>query len=501
MTVRTRIAPSPTGAPHIGTAYIALFNYAFARRHGGSFILRIEDTDRVRSSQASETEILQALRWLGIDWDEGPDTGGPHGPYRQSERTATYRDHVARLWKDGHVYPCFCSAERLQAVRDAQTAAKSEFQGYDRACAEIAPAEARRRVEGGETHVFRLRSPVEGECRWQDQLRGEIVVPWAGVDDQVLLKSDGYPTYHLANVVDDHAMEVSHVIRGEEWISSTPKHVLLYQTFGWEPPVFAHLPLLRNPDRSKLSKRKNPTSILYYREAGFLPEVLLNFLGLVSYSFADGREDFTLADFTAQFDLERISLGGPVFDIEKLREFNARRLRSLSVEDLFERFQRWRLHPAVWRNVLTMAQPRLNQLTDLVPMAAFLFADRLPDTAPALLQHAGSETMALVERLRLVQWEIEQITEWNAETVRGVFERVSALENVKLKKLLPVFFIAISGAKVSLPLFDSMVLLGRDLCLRRISYAIEDLEAAGYRLGKKQLKALQSRYRNEGHGA
>ncbi len=501
MTVRTRIAPSPTGAPHIGTAYIALFNLAFARRHGGSFILRIEDTDRQRSSVASETEIINALHWLGIAWDEGPDTDGPHGPYRQSERTAMYRDHVAQLWHAGQAYPCFCTPERLQAVRDAQVAAKSEFQGYDRACAGIAAAEARRRVDAGETHVFRLRSPVDGECRWQDRLRGEIVVPWAGVDDQVLLKSDGYPTYHLANVVDDHLMAVSHVIRGEEWISSTPKHVLLYRTFGWQPPELAHLPLLRNPDRSKLSKRKNPTSILYYREAGFLPEVLLNFLGLVSYSFADGREDFTLTEFIDQFDLNRISLGGPVFDIGKLREFNARRLRALSLDDLFGRFQEWRLNQTVWTRILQMAQPRLNQLTDLLPMSAFLFADRLPDTAPQLQQHAGDETTPLLERLRLVQWEIENTTEWTPETVRAVFDRISVLEGIKLKKLLPPFFIAICGAKVSLPLFDSMLLLGRDLCLRRILYAIEDLESAGCRLSKKQLKALQSRYRDAGSGA
>ncbi len=501
MTVRTRIAPSPTGAPHIGTAYIALFNLAFARHHGGTFILRIEDTDRQRSSAASETEIINALRWLGIDWSEGPDTGGPHGPYRQSERTAIYRDHVNQLWDSGQVYPCFCTSGRLQAVRDAQIAAKSEFQGYDRACAEIAVSDARKRIDDGETYVFRLRSPVDGECRWHDRLRGEIVVPWAGIDDQVLLKSDGYPTYHLANVVDDHAMGISHVIRGEEWISSTPKHVLLYQTFGWQPPEFAHLPLLRNPDRSKLSKRKNPTSILYYREAGFLPEVVLNFLGLVSYSFADGREDFALSDFIAQFDLDRISLGGPVFDIGKLREFNARRLRALSIDELHERFHQWRLNQNVWTRILEMAQPRLNQLTDLVPMSAFLFADRLPDTAPPLLQQAGDDTAPLVERLRLVQWEIEQTTEWTSETIRALFDRVSALENIKLKTLLPVFFIAICGAKVSLPLFDSMLLLGRDLCLRRILYAIEDLETAGYRLAKKQLKALQSRYRDAGNGA
>lgn len=492
MTVRTRIAPSPTGAPHIGTAFIAMFNLAFARSRGGSFILRIEDTDRQRSTAASETEILEALRWMGIGWDEGPDVGGPYGPYRQSERTAVYREHVGKLWHAGHAYPCFCAPARLQALRAEQAAARAEFQGYDRACAAIAPAEARRRIDAGEIHVFRLRVPDTGECRFDDLLRGEITIPWGGVDDQVLLKSDGYPTYHLANVVDDHAMGISHVIRGEEWISSTPKHLLLYQSFEWNPPEFAHLPLLRNPDRSKLSKRKNPTSILYYREAGFLPEVLLNFLGLISYSFTDGRETFTLAEFIDNFDLQRISLGGPVFDVEKLREFNARLLRALSVGELHERLRTWRINDSNWIRILEMAQPRLNQLTDLVPAAAFLFADRLPDVAPAILQKS-EDALKTIERLRIVQWHIERATEWNADVVRSVFERVAADENIKLKQLLPLFFVCISGAAVSLPLFESMALLGRDLCLRRIQYAIDDLASAGHSLNKKHLKALQTR--------
>ncbi len=501
MSVRTRIAPSPTGAPHIGTAYIALFNQAFARRHGGAFILRIEDTDRQRSSSVFESEILAALRWLGIDWDEGPDVGGPYGPYRQSERTEVYREHVGQLWRAGHAYPCFCTPERLLNLRAEQTATKADFQGYDRACAEIAAAEARRRVTAGEPHVFRLRIPDVGECRFQDQLRGEIGIPWAGIDDQVLLKSDGYPTYHLANVVDDHAMEITHVIRGEEWISSTPKHVLLYQTFGWIPPLFTHLPLLRNPDHSKLSKRKNPTSILYYRDAGFLPEVLLNFLGLISYSFPDGREEFSLADFNAGFDLSRISLGGPVFDGAKLREFNARRLRALSIPELSERLHDWRLNDDVWSRILGMAQPRLTQLADLVPMAAFLFADRLPDTASELLRQADGEATPVLVRLRLAQWEIERAAAWDAAAARKALERVSAFENIKLKALLPMFFDCFCGAAVSLPVFDSMALLGRDMCLRRIAYALDDLAAAGHTLGKKELKTLQQRYERQGdHG-
>ncbi|MBL8944898.1 MAG: glutamate--tRNA ligase, partial [Myxococcales bacterium] len=250
-----RIAPSPTGDPHVGTAYIALFNYAFARRHGGRFILRIEDTDQERSSRSSEDAIFEALRWLGLEWDEGPDKGGPNGPYRQSERLDIYREHIDRLLATGAAYRCFCTRERLDELRRAQVAAKVEHPGYDRHGRGLDPAVGAARAAAGETHVVRLAVPTEGDIVVHDRLRGEVRFGVAQVDEQVLMKSDGFPTYHLANVVDDRLMGVTHVIRGEEWLSSTPKHVLLYQAFGWEPPEFYHLGLLRNADRSKLSKR------------------------------------------------------------------------------------------------------------------------------------------------------------------------------------------------------------------------------------------------------
>ncbi|MCL5270273.1 MAG: glutamate--tRNA ligase [bacterium] len=304
--VRTRVAPSPTGDPHIGTAYQLLFDYAFARRHGGKCILRIEDTDQARSTRESEAAIFEALRWIGLEWDEGPDVGGPFGPYRQSERTEIYRDHCKILVERGHAYPCFCTPEELEALR--RQAGEGDTPGRN-PCAAIPPAEAARRIAVGQPRVIRMRVPAEGDCAMRDMLRGTIVIPWKTVDEQVLLKSDGFPTYHLANVVDDHLMRISHVIRGEEWISSTPKHLLLYEYFGWEPPVFCHLPLLRNPDKSKLSKRKNPTSIAYYRRAGFLPEALLNYLGLMGYIPPDGREMFTLAEMIGTFDITRVAHG------------------------------------------------------------------------------------------------------------------------------------------------------------------------------------------------
>jgi len=492
-TVRTRIAPSPTGSPHIGTAYIALFNYAFARQQGGQFILRIEDTDQTRSTPQWEQAILDALRWVGIPWDEGPDVGGPCGPYRQSERLPIYREHCRTLVHTGHAYPCFCTAERLAALRKEQ-AGKEDTLGYDGLCGKLTTAEAEARIQAGEPHVVRLRVPGEGECVMRDRLRGEIRIPWNKVDHQILMKSDGFPTYHLANVVDDHLMKITHVIRGEEWISSLPKHLLLYQSFGWTAPEFSHLPLLRNPDKSKLSKRKNPTSILYYQRAGILPEALVNYLGLMAYSFADGRETFSLADLAASFDLDRISLGGPIFDIQKLQSFNGRYLRALAPDALLARLQQWVLNDATWLKILPLAQPRLDQLSDLVPLAAFLFADRL-NYDPKLLTSGGLEGERVAQLLRIVQWEIERTVDWTSAGIQQLFSRVSEKEGLKLKQLVPPFFVAISGAPVSLPVFDSMAILGRDLVLRRLHYALEALETLGIALKGKALKALTETYR------
>ncbi len=493
MTVRTRVAPSPTGSPHIGTAYIALFNYAFAKRHGGDFILRIEDTDQVRSTRESEDAILEALKWVGLPWDEGPDVGGAHGPYRQSERSEIYREHCAKLVDAGKAYPCFCTPERLAELRKTQEEAKDGAMGYDGACATIPAVDAAARIEAGEPHVIRLRVPPDGDCRVQDSLRGEIQIPWNTIDDQVLLKSDGFPTYHLANVVDDHLMAITHVIRGEEWISSTPKHVLLYEAFGWTPPVFAHLPLLRNPDKSKLSKRKNPTSILYYRRAGFLPEALVNFLGLMAYSPADGEEVFSLAEMTAGFDLDRVSLGGPIFDVVKLRNFNGRYLRELSTEQLLDRLKTWMLNDKTWASIVPLAQPRLSQLSDFVPMSAFLLADRLEYEADAL-QKGFEDPLVVVKLLRFAQWGIEAIDAWDPAAVKAVFTEISEREDVPFKRVLGVFFVAMTGVSVALPLFDSVVLLGKDLTLRRIQYALETLAQAGFSLGGKKQKKLIKDY-------
>jgi len=492
MSVRTRIAPSPTGAPHIGTAYIALFNYVFARRNGGQFLLRIEDTDRARCTPESEQAILESLRWLGLNWDEGPDIGGPMGKYRQSERLSIYRDHVRKLLAAGHAYPCFCTAERLAKLRTEQTAVKAN-PGYDGRCESIPADEAQQRMAAGESYVIRMKIPAEGDCVFGDKFRGEIKISWTGVDRQVLMKSDGFPTYHLANVVDDHLMGITHVIRGEEWISSTPKHVLLYRYFGWDAPEFAHLPLLRNPDKTKLSKRKNPTSILYYRAAGYLPEALVNYLGLMAYSMPDGREIFSLDELTTGFDLERVSLGGPVFDLQKLANFNGQYLRRMNVTELAGRVTRWKLNEEIWKRILPLVQPRINTLSELVPKTAFCFADKL-DYAPSALLGGEFDGPTTAKLLKIAQWEIEKTAAWTPDVIKSVFNRMTEKENIKLKDLLMPFFVAIAGSPVALPLFESMEILGRDMVLRRLQYALAALAEQGFVLKGKDLKQLEARY-------
>jgi glutamyl-tRNA synthetase len=475
--VRTRIAPSPTGDPHVGTAYVALFNYALARQTGGSFVLRIEDTDRQRSTAASEQQILDALLWLGLEWDEGPDVGGDFGPYRQSERTDIYREHVEELVSKGAAYPCFCTRERLNTLRAEQKAAKGRL-GYDRLCRSVDPEEARRRVEAGEEHVIRLAMPTEGETVAQDLLRGEIVIANAQVDDQVLLKSDGHPTYHLANVVDDHLMGITHVIRAEEWISSLPKHVQLYCAFGWDLPFFCHLPLLRNTDTSKISKRKNPVSLDHYRQAGILPEALLNYLALMGWTMPDERDQFTLEDFVAEFRLEDISLGGPVFDLDKLGWLNGKYIRDLPVDELLERLRGNVLSDDYMHAILPLVQERIDTLADFIPYADFFFVGdvRYEETAlPKLVakNHTAPQT-AKAFRV-LLEEHIDTLLEWNAATIEVAMRTFCEAHDWNPKELFMPIRVAVTGRTATPPLFETMEVLGKARCQWRLRRAMETL--------------------------
>lgn len=489
-TVRTRIAPSPTGDPHVGTAYIALFNMCFARQHGGQFILRIEDTDQVRSTRDSEEQILTALKWVGLEWQEGPDVGGPHAPYRQSERGEIYKAHARELVEKGHAFHCFCTSERLEALRAEQMAAKGAV-GYDGHCMHLSQDEVARRLASGEPAVIRMIVPREGECRIQDMLRGEIVIPWSEVDMQVLMKADGLPTYHLANVVDDHLMEITHVIRGEEWISSGPKHVLLYQYFGWKAPVFCHMPLLRNPDKSKLSKRKNPTSILYYQRMGFLPEALLNYLGRMGWSMPDEREKFTLGEMVEHFDITRVSLGGPIFDVEKLSWLNSVWLREMSPVELMGAFQKWAFNPGYVEQVVKQIQPRIHTLSDAVGWAGFFFSGQV-NVMPESFAHKKFSPDEVRRILQITLWELEALRSWNHEAISALLSRVSTTMGIKLRDFMPSFFVAIAGSTSSTPVMEAMAILGPDMTRSRLRHALAVLGG----VSKQEAKDWEKQWRD-----
>lgn len=489
MTVRTRIAPSPTGDPHVGIAYIALFNMIFAHSQGGQFLLRIEDTDRARSSSESEQTILEALDWLGLKWDEGPDIGGDKGPYRQSERTQIYRQYTDQLLENGHAFRCFCSAERLDKLRDSQIENKQQ-PGYDGHCANLSQEEIDRRLAENQPYTVRMRVPTEGQCKFNDMLRGEITIDWSQIDMQILLKADGMPTYHLANVVDDHLMQISHVIRGEEWINSTPKHVLLYGYLGWEKPIFCHLPLLRNVDKSKLSKRKNPTSILYYQRMGYLPEALLNYLGRMGWSMPDEREKFTLDDMLKEFDIQRVSLGGPVFDVEKLSWLNGLWIREeLSDEQLADRLHDWALNRDRLLAFLPFAKQRMETLSDIAPLGSYLVSGMLPISTEDLL-NVNMDQDKLIEVLQFSLWQLEAVQIWQRDTIFEALKQISDAMGIKLKPFLAPLFIAIAGSSASISVMDSMAMLGPDMSRARLRYALELLGG----VGKKKLKKMEKVY-------
>lgn len=483
--IRTRIAPSPTGFPHVGTAYIALFNMVFAKAHGGEFILRIEDTDQARSTAQSEQMILDALKWAGLSWSEGPDVGGQFAPYRQSERGEIYKKYAQELLDKGHAFRCFCTPDELDEMRREQEAAGLPVR-YDGRYAKLSREESDKLAESGKPFVIRMRVPTEGDCVFSDMLRGEISIPWETVDMQVLLKTDSLPTYHLANVVDDHLMQISHVIRGEEWINSAPKHKLLYEYFGWEMPVLCHMPLLRNPDKSKLSKRKNPTSITYYRDAGVLPEALLNYLGRMGYSLPNEAEKFSLDEMIESFDITRVSLGGPVFDIEKLYWLNGEYLRAMSADELKAKILAWASDDDKLTAIAKAIAPRINLLSDAVNWAGFYFQN-LPNVTADDFTHKSLDNDKLLEILYLATWQLESLPVWSEENIYATLKGLAAHFEIKLKDFMQPFFVAIAGSTSSTPVMNSMYVIGADMTLARLRHACEVLGG----LGKKKLKKLE----------
>ena len=464
----TRIAPSPTGDPHVGTAYIALFNYAWARRNGGRFIVRIEDTDRARYVPGAEERILAALKWLGLSYDEGPDVGGPHGPYRQSERLPLYQKYAEELLKRGWAYRAFETPEELEQIR-------KEKGGYDGRARNIPPEEAEERARRGEPHVIRLKVPRPGTTEVKDELRGVVVYDNQEIPDVVLLKSDGYPTYHLANVVDDHLMGVTDVIRAEEWLVSTPIHVLLSRAFGWEAPRFYHMPLLRNPDKTKISKRKSHTSLDWYKAEGFLPEALRNYLCLMGFSMPDGREIFTLEEFIQAFTWERVSLGGPVFDLEKLRWMNGKYIREvLSLEEVAERVKpflreaglSWESE-AYLRRAVELMRPRFDTLKEFPEKARYLFTEDYPvsEKAQRKLEEGLPLLKELYPRLRTQE-------EWTEAALEALLRGFAAEKGVKLGQVAQPLRAALTGSLETPGLFEILALLGKERALRRLERAL-----------------------------
>lgn len=490
MSVRTRIAPSPTGDPHVGTAYIALFNLCFARKHGGKFILRIEDTDQTRSTDESEQAILDSLRWLGLDWDEGPDVGGEYGPYRQSERKDIYAQYVQKLLDAGHAFKCYRTAEELDAMRATRKEAgiHSALKPSD---LKLSDAEQAEREAQGLPYVVRMMVPEEeGSCEVNDLLRGTMELDWSLVDAQILLKSDGMPTYHLANVVDDHLMGITHVIRGEEWINSAPKHILLYQYFDWQAPVLCHLPLLRNPDKTKLSKRKNPTSILYYQRAGFLPEALVNYLGRMGWSMPDESEKFSLQQMLEQFDIARVSLGGPIFDIDKLKWLNGLWIREdHSDEQLADTLATWLLNKQNLLAVIPHVKQRMETLSDFLPLVSFLASGKLA-IAPDVFEANKLDLETQKKVLQFALWKLENLRTWERDAIFTELKSLADGLAIKLKDFLAPLFIAISGSTASFSVMDAMVLLGPDMSRARLREAVELLGGAG----KKVLKRYEKEY-------
>ncbi len=472
--VRVRIAPSPTGDPHIGTAYIALFNYIFTKHNNGKFIIRIEDTDQKRYRADSEAMILDALKWVGVKWDEGPDIGGPYAPYKQSERKGIYKQYAEELIEKGHAYRCFCSSQRLDELRKIQQAQKIP-PGYDRLCRDLPAEDVNNKIKEGLPHVIRMKMPTSGKTIFKDRCRGNIEFSNDGVDDQVLLKSDTFPTYHLAVVVDDHLMKISHVIRGEEWISSTPKHVMLYEMFGWEAPEFCHLPLLRNADKSKISKRKNPTSINYYKRKGILPAALRNFLALMGWNFGDNREIFSTEEMIEGFTWDRMTLGGPVFDLKKLAWLNGQYLKTESNENWLGYLKEYVFKDSYLLKIIPLIKERVEKFEDFIDATNFFFQGDLVNKPESFTQK-GKTFLEISGYLNDLALKLDVCENWNHEEIHKIFQDYLAEKALKPKDVFMPVRIAVTGSKETPPLFECIEVLGKDIVQRRLRLAIDFLK-------------------------
>ncbi|MCI0855447.1 MAG: glutamate--tRNA ligase [Chloroflexi bacterium] len=481
MTVRVRFAPSPTGLPHVGGARTALFNWLLARSTGGQFILRIEDTDQARLVPEAVGAIEESLRWLGLDWDEGPDIGGPFGPYTQSERLDLYHSYAKQLVENGAAYECFCSSDRLTALRKEQQQNKQPPR-YDNNCRDL-EKRAEQQAKGGDP-VVRFKIPGTGTTSFTDALRGDVSFENSTIDDFVILKSDGFPTAHLAHVTDDHLMEISHVMRGEEWVSSTPRQILLYQALGWEPPMFVHMSVILGPDKAKLSKRHGALSVLQYRDDGYLPDAMFNFLGLIGWSLDDHTVIISREEFVEHFVLERMGKNPAVFDMEKLTWMNGVYLRDLPEErladliaerlesDLPESASR-PVDKETVRSLVPLVRERIKRLDEVAEMVEGFFTDELNESADELLAKRLKKTPGVgLRALAAAEARGQALETWQHEAIEETMRTLA--EDLKMKPgdLFMLLRIACTGRAVSPPLFESMEIIGKERCLQRIEGAL-----------------------------
>jgi glutamyl-tRNA synthetase len=483
--VRTRFAPSPTGLLHAGSIHTAMFDYLLARHTGGTFILRIEDTDVERKVEGAVENQMEALKWLGLDWDEGPGVGGPYGPYYQSQRLHLYNEAAEKLVAQGDAYYCYCSPERLEEMRKLQVARKQP-PGYDRKCRNLTRDECAKYEAAGIKPVIRFKVPREGQTKFHDLIYGDVVFENSTIDDFVMLKSDGYPTYHLANVVDDYAMKITHVIRGEEWISSTPRHLLMYQAFGYTPPEYVHMPVIVGADRAKLSKRRGAIPILEYRDMGYLPEALFNFLVLIGWSLDDKTEIMTRQQMIESFSLERMGKTAAGFNQEKLDWMNGVYIRSLAVEDFARRimpFLESGLPPEIKRpldagyvaRIAPLIQERTKRLTEAPALTVFFFKEDLTYD-PALLIAKNMDKASTLKAIEVSLNKLKQLNPFDETSLETLLRPLAAELGLKAGQLFSVLRTAVTGELATPPLFQTMAVLGRERCVKRLAAALEKLD-------------------------
>jgi glutamyl-tRNA synthetase len=478
-TPRVRFAPSPTGYLHVGGLRTALYNYLFAKRNNGTFVLRIEDTDRNRFVEGAVENLIKALRWAGLDFDEGPETGGNFGPYMQSQRLDIYKKYANELIEKGKAYYCFCSPERLKALKDEQEKQKLPQAKYDKLCLHLSKEEVENKLASGIQKVVRLNVEENHTIKFDDIIREHVEFESNNIDDQILIKGDGYPTYHLANVVDDHLMKITHVIRGEEWLSSTPKHVLLYDAFGWERPIFAHLPLLLNPDRSKLSKRQGDVAVEDYRDKGFLKEALINFVALLGWNAGDDKEFYYIDELVESFSLERVNKSGAVFDLQKLNWLNAEHLRKKSSSELLadlrieiqkSKFKSQNFSDDYLAQIIEAMKERVSFVKEFIDTCTYFYEAPTEYEQKSVEKNWKPETP---EHLNKLKDEFSSLNNATKEDFENTLAKVSEELNVGKGKLIHPLRLAVSGQSTGPGMFDLLFILGKNEVIRRIDTAIK----------------------------